>query len=148
MTTTFQNKVGQFIPIPTTSPTTLLGYLKALGLMAITDAEGYWGQQQFYLNIDSLDELVQTFIADYQPKPIANPWNKTSGFLSGNQLNPFLETQAERYQRLKETYQQIQAVISEIDLKGKGSKELKPLLFPKLEEYSSPKWVVKFQRIK
>ncbi|AFZ44072.1 hypothetical protein PCC7418_1904 [Halothece sp. PCC 7418] len=129
-----QTTVNQFIPIPTTSPTTLLGYLKALGLMAITNAKGYWEQEQFYLNVESLREVVETFVSDYQPKPIANPWNKKSGFLSGNQLKPFLETETERYQRIRETYQEIIEVLSEIDLKGKGSKELKPLLFPKLEE--------------
>ena len=129
-----QTTVNQFIPIPTTSPTTLLGYLKALGLMAITNAKGYWEQEQFYLNVESLREVVETFVSDYEPKPIANPWNKKSGFLSGNQLKPFLETETERYQRIRETYQEIIEVLSEIDLKGKGSKELKPLLFPLLEE--------------
>ena len=130
-----QTSVDQFIPIPTTSPTTLLGYLKALALMAITDAKGYWEQDHFYLNVDSLEQIVNTFVSDYQPKPVANPWNKKSGFLSGNQLNPFLETEAERYQRIRETYQEIIEVLSEINLKGKGSKELKPLLFPQLEKY-------------
>jgi len=129
-----RTSVNQFIPIPTTSPTTLLGYLKALGLMAITDARGYWEEEQFYLNVESLSTVVGTFVSDYQPKPIANPWNKASGFLSGNKLNPFLETEADRYQRIRETYQQISEVLSEMNLKGKGSKELKPLLFPKLEE--------------
>mgnify|MGYP006428099767 CR=1 FL=1 len=129
-----QTSVDQFIPIPTTSPTTLLSYLKALGLMAITDAKGCWKQDQFYLNVDSLNEVVNTFVSDYQPKPVANPWNKKSGFLSGNQLNPFLETEAERYERIREIYQEIIEVLSDIDLKGKGSKELKPLLFPLLEE--------------
>jgi len=129
-----QTTVNQFIPIPTTSPTTLLGYLKALGLMAITNAKGYWEQEQFYLNVESLREVVETFVCHYEPKPIANPWNKKSGFLSGNQLKPFLETETERYQRIRETYQEIIEVLSEIDLKGKGSKELKPLLFPLLEE--------------
>ena len=130
-----QTSVNSFVQIPTTSPTTLLGYLKALGLMAITNAKGYWEQQQFYLEVDSLDKVVKTLVSDYQPKPIANPWNKASGFLSGNKLNPFLKTEAQRYQRIKETYQEILQVLSELDLKGKGSKELKPLLFPKLEEY-------------
>ncbi|MDR9402923.1 MAG: type I-U CRISPR-associated protein Csx17 [Halothece sp. Uz-M2-17] len=129
-----QTSVNQFVPIPTTSPTTLLGYLKALGLMAITDAKGYWEQEQFYLNVESIDKVVNSFISDYEPKPIANPWNKKSGFLSGNQLKPFLETETERYQRIRETYQEIIEVLSELNLKGKGSKELKPLLFPKLEE--------------
>lgn len=135
MITNFQTKVEQFIPIPTTSPTTLLGYLKALGLMAITNAEGYWQQEKFYLKIDSLDNVVETFVFNYQPKPIANPWNKTSGFLSGNKLDPFLETQAERYQRLRTTYQKIQEVLSKIDLKGKNSKQLKTDLFPLLKKY-------------
>ncbi len=124
----------EFIKLPTTSPTSLLEYLKAVGLMAITGEKGYWEQDQFKLNMESAEQLVQFFIGEYEPKPIANPWNKDSGFLSGNKLSPFLTSQAERYKRIKQNYQNILEILSEnVDIKQHNSKELKSILFPLLE---------------
>ena len=93
-----------FIDIPTVSPTSLLGYMKALGLMAVAGVEGCWQEDRFYLEAESLDAIAAQFVSSYQPKPIASPWNKASGFLSGNRLDEFLKTEAGRYQALKSTY--------------------------------------------
>ena len=70
----------QSVEVPGVRPDSLLGYLKAIGLLSLSGSKGKWERDRFYLEMDSLEALTSEFLENYEPKPIANPWNKDSGF--------------------------------------------------------------------
>lgn len=137
-TTTSSN---HFVLVPHLIPTSLLGYLKGLGLMAIAECKGYWLEDRFYLEVESLEQVTEQFINNYEPKPIANPWNKASGFTTKKLLvDQLAETTATRYQRMKKVYQQIKDTLTTLNYEehklnpnsSTFSQQAKPIFFPLL----------------
>ena len=69
------------------TPDPLMAYLKALGLFRLvseqkdSSARTWWQNDSFFLR-SALDRegLVDFFLNDYRPTPIASPWNGGSGF--------------------------------------------------------------------
>ncbi len=66
---------------------TLLGYLKALGVLRVIatqadrEARGSWDDAAFVLRTRLEREEVAKFLLEsYSPTPIANPWNNSAGF--------------------------------------------------------------------
>ena len=121
------------LPIPGCYPGSLLGWLKGLGLMSATGRRGFWQSDCFYLEVESTSDVINTFLADYCPKPIANPWNKASGFLTVGGVDSYLETTAERWRCVAATFKQIQSRLEREDL-TKSSSELKLSLYPALRK--------------
>lgn len=82
------------LTLPGCRTTPLGSYLAALGLLrAVTrllDSEvmGRWKRQRFVLTsrFATLDELVDTLLARFEPESIVSPWNAGSGF-AGNDKN-------------------------------------------------------------
>ncbi len=82
------------LTLPGCRTTPLGSYLAALGLLrAVTrllDSEvtGRWERQRFVLTsrFATLDELVDTLLARFEPEAIVSPWNAGSGF-AGNGKN-------------------------------------------------------------
>lgn len=121
------------VPIPGCYPGSLLGWLKGLGLMSVTDRRGFWRSDCFYLEVGSTSDVIETFLTGYCPKPIANPWNKASGFLEVGGVDSYLETTAERWKRVAATFKQIQSRLENEDL-TKSSSDLKLSLYPALRK--------------
>ena len=113
------------------NPSSLLGWLKGLGLMAFSGKRGFWQLDRFYLEVESLNDLVEAWMLHYCPKPIASPWNKTSGFLKTGGVDTYITTQAQRWSRVSTTFKQIQDRLAKEDL-TKSSSELKLSLYPLL----------------
>lgn len=121
----------EWVSFPGCPPNSLLGWLKGLGLMSITGQRAFWHSDCFYLEVKSANAVLETFLADYQPKPITNPWNKASGFLKAGGVDTYLEAQSERWSRVAKTFSQIQNKLAAEDL-TKSSSDLKVLLYPVL----------------
>lgn len=81
MTTATTNAVA----FPHLTPTTAIAYLKAIGLLRLSGAVGYWANDCFHLEIDSAEDLVKN-ILDYKPKPFASPWNGDSIFKNADKV--------------------------------------------------------------
>jgi len=69
------------------TPEPLMNYLKALGILRLVseqkdpDAVGYWSSDRFHLRSKlDRDALVEFFLQEYRPTPIADPWAGGSGF--------------------------------------------------------------------
>ena len=123
-------KVG-CVEFPGCNASSLLGWLKGLGLMAVTGQRGFWQSDRFYLEVESINDVVQTFLDDYHPKPIANPWNKASGFLKPGGVDTYITAKAARWSRVSKTFKQIQDRLATEDL-TKSSSDLKLLIYPVL----------------
>lgn len=121
------------VDFPGCNASSLLGWLKGLGLMSITGQRGFWEADRFYLEVKSINDVVETFLDDYHPKPVASPWNKASGFLKAGGINSYLATKATRWSCVYNTFKQIQDIIATEDL-TKSSSDLKLLLYPVLKK--------------
>lgn len=69
------------------APTSLTGYLKALGVFRLVavqadaNVRGWWADERFHLSTElSREELAAFFLQTYQPTPVVSPWNAGSGF--------------------------------------------------------------------
>ena len=123
------------IAFPHLLPTTAIGWLKAIGLLRLSGASGYWENDCFYLEIDSVDELVEDILANYQPKPFASPWNGSSVFDKKHKtkkLQPILASKSDRYSSLKDGYQKIEIALQEVDVSG-ASADKKLKMIPRLK---------------
>lgn len=119
------------VEFPGCNASSLLGWLKGLGLMTVTGQRGFWQSDRFYLEVESINDVVETFLDDYHPKPVANPWNKASGFLKTGGVDTYLTAKAARWSRVSKTFKQIQDRLATEDL-TKSSSDLKLLLYPAL----------------
>jgi len=82
------------------SPTPLVSYLKALGILRLLssaansvqenaadpNARGWWQNETFLLatRLDR-DDLIRFFLEQYAPSPIISAWNGRAGFLEGDE---------------------------------------------------------------
>ncbi|MGB3135946.1 MAG: type I-U CRISPR-associated protein Csx17, partial [Nodosilinea sp.] len=116
------------------SPNTAIGWLKAVGLMRLSAAQGYWEEDCFYLEIDSAESLVEDILTHYQPKPFVSPWNSYSLFNKAPGLEAVLASQSVRYELMRDGYARVQEAIQGVDTKGTSSKEKKEVLVPLLQQ--------------
>lgn len=71
------------------TPTPLVGYLKALGVLRLLsakypDTRGFWRGDRFVLRTPlDRDSITRFFLEDYEPTPIISPWSGRAGFLEG-----------------------------------------------------------------
>lgn len=117
------------------SPTTAIGWLKAIGLLRLSGALGYWLDDCFYLEIDSATTLVENILNNYQPKPFVSPWNSYSIFNKSdliNSLKSVLTSKSDRYVLMRDGYQEIQDVIQALDIKEQSSAQKKLTLMDHL----------------
>lgn len=129
------------VAFPHLSPTTAIGWLKAIGLLRLSEARGYWLDDCFYLEIDSAASVVEKILNHYQPKPFASPWNSYSIFNKPDSLKSVLTSQSERYVLMREGYHKIQDVLQTLDIKKQSSAEKKLTLMHHLTpQVESPDW--------
>lgn len=92
------------------APTPLAHYLKALGILRLVAEQAdlqtrcWWAGDRFKLATSlSRDELLSFFLKQYEPTPLASPWNKGSGFFYENDpgLTPVESSVAPRFERLR-----------------------------------------------
>jgi len=127
------------VAFPHLLPTTAIGWLKAIGLLRLSGATGYWENACFYLEIDSVDELVEDILANYQPKPFASPWNGSSVFDKKHRtkkIQPILESKSDRYSSLRDGYQKVKTALQEVDDSG-ASADKKLKMIPRLKNVRS-----------
>ncbi len=120
------------IAFPHLSPNTAIGWLKAIGLIRLSEAPGYWRGDCFYLEIDSAEDLVEDILANYQPKPFVSPWNSYSIFNKAPGLTEILASTSDRYQLMREGYQELNAAIQKLDTKGQSAAQKKLTLMADL----------------
>jgi len=90
---------GESITLHGCTPTPLVSYLKALGVLRLISspanhvsseaadphARGWWENECFHLwTTLSRDDLLHFFLHEYAPSPIIAPWNGRAGFLEGD----------------------------------------------------------------
>lgn len=115
----------QAIAFPHLTPTIAINWLKAVGLLQLSQARGYWENDCFHLEIESAESLVQQILHDYQPKPFASPWNNDSLFGSAKGLDDLLASGSQRYTLMREGYQELQDALASIDLEGQSPAQKK-----------------------
>ena len=123
------------VAFPHLSPTTAIGWLKAIGLLRLSGSRGYWFDDCFYLEIDSAVSVVENILNNYQPKPFASPWNSYSIFNKPDlidSLNSVLTSKSDRYVLMRNGYQEIQDVIQTLDIKEQSSAQKKLTLMEHL----------------
>ncbi len=124
------------VAFPHLLPTTAIGWLKAIGLLRLSAAKGYWRNDCFYLEIESVEALVEDILTNYQPKPFASPWNGSSIFDDKHQakkLEPVLKSQSQRYAAMRTGYRQINAALQNVDKSG-SSADKKKKMIPQLQQ--------------
>jgi len=129
------------VAFPHLLPTTAIGWLKAIGLLRLSGATGYWENDCFYLEIDSAEELVENMLTNYQPKPFVSPWNSYSLFNKGDGLETVLASQSERYELMREGYQALQTALESLDTQGQSSAQKKLTMMDTLSrQVHDPYW--------
>ena len=138
MTATTANAVT----FPHLTPTTAINWLKAIGLLRLSGAVGYWTNDYFHLEIDSTESLVKDILHNYQPKPFVSPWNSYSLFNKVDSLEALLASQSERYTLMREGYQELQDALKSLDTKGQSAAQKKLTLMAALpSQVNNPYWL-------
>ena len=113
------------VAFPHLTPTTAIGWLKAIGLLRLSGAAGYWADEGFYLEIESAQELVENILNHYQPKPFVSPWNSYSLFNKAVGLEAVLASKSERYALMRQGYQELFAAMQSLDVAGQSAAQKK-----------------------
>lgn len=138
MTVTTANAVA----FPHLTSTTAIGWLKAVGLLRLSGSQGFWRNDCFYLEIDSLETLVADILHNYQPKPFVSPWNSYSLFAKADGLDRVLASQSERYVLMREGYQELQNVLQFLNTEGQSAAQKKLTLMADLpKRVNNPYWL-------
>lgn len=116
-------------PFPHLTPTTAIAWLKAVGLLRLSGATGYW-DECFYLEA-SVEDLVEKILKNYQPKPFLSPWNNDS-LINKKEFQQVLESQSERYRLMREGYQELQVAMRSLDTAGQSAAQKKLTLMADL----------------
>jgi CRISPR-associated protein Csx17 len=129
------------IAFPHLTPTIAIGWLKAIGLLRLSQAVGYWANDCFHLEIDSKESLVNKILHEYKPKPFASPWNSNSLFNKADGLEALLGAESERYAIMRDGYQEIRDALESLETKGQSANEKKLILMPYLtSRVNNPYW--------
>ncbi|GAB4232110.1 MAG: hypothetical protein Kow00121_60260 [Elainellaceae cyanobacterium] len=130
------------VAFPHLTPTTAIGWLKAIGLLRLSGTVGYWVNDCFHLEIDSAESLVQDILYRYQPKPFVSPWNSYSLFSKADGLETVLASTSERYTLMREGYQELQAALESLDIEGQSAAQKKLTLMADLpNQVNNPYWL-------
>jgi len=113
------------------TPTTAIAWLKAVGLLRLSGAVGYW-DDCFYLLDVSAEDLVESILNKYQPKPFVSPWNSYSLFNKAEGLAAVLASQSERYRLMRKGYQELQNAMQSLDTAGQSAAQKKLTLMADL----------------
>ena len=120
------------VAFPHLMPTLAIGWLKAICLLRLSGAVGYWADDCFYLEIDSAESLVEDILNGYQPKPFVSPWNSYSLFNKADGLEAVLASKSERYALMREGYQELQDALQPLDIEGQSAAQKKLTLMADL----------------
>lgn len=138
MTTATANAVA----FPHLIPTTAIGWLKAIGLLRLSGSTGFWKNDCFYLEINSIEALVTDILHNYQPKPFISPWNSYSLLAKADGLDKVLASQSERYALMREGYQELQNALGSLNTEGQSAAQKKLTLMADLpRRVSNPYWL-------
>lgn len=118
--------------------TTLLGYLKGLGVLSILGRQddpatsAAWRRDGFVLH-GNHDEgsLERFFLERWEPAPVVSPWNGGSGFYPKDNTTGFEAIEAStdpRLRRIKVAINDARRVVGELGLKAKPEKAQKAQL--------------------
>jgi CRISPR-associated protein Csx17 len=130
------------VTFPHLTPTTAIGWLKAIGLLRLSQAVGYWTNDCFHLEIDSAEELVKDILYNYQPKPFVSPWNSYSLFNKVDGLEAVLTSSSERYTLMRQGYQALQKAFQSLDVAGQSAAQKKLTLMADLpRQVNDPYWL-------
>lgn len=121
------------------APTPLASYLSALGLLRVLGAQldqqtrGFWKDGRFHLVTSATIQEISTFLAEqYQPSPCLTPWNKDSGFLSGQPPAEFSQLQGQRFTELRRIAAAAAPIVARYARSGRIDKTEKALLMEDL----------------
>ncbi|MEM9218124.1 MAG: type I-U CRISPR-associated protein Csx17 [Cyanobacteria bacterium P01_F01_bin.150] len=127
------------------TPEPLACYLKALGVLRLVveqkldaNAKGSWQGNYFYLHTTcSADTLTRFFLHDYQPTPLINPWNGSTGFYPKDKaqkklLESFCNAKAERFGVYGKTINKAKEQVHKLELTKQPSGEEKRRLLARL----------------
>lgn len=129
------------VAFPHLLPTIAIGWLKAIGLLRLSGAVGYWENDCFYLEIDSAESLVNDILNNYQPKPFVSPWNSYSLFNKADGLEAVLACESDRYGLMREGYQELQNALQAVEMEEQTSAQKKLTLMADLpRRVENPYW--------
>jgi CRISPR-associated protein Csx17 len=120
------------VAFPNLTPTIAIGWLKAIGLLRLSGAKGYWSDDCFHLEIESAEEFVENILNHYQPKPFISPWNSYSLFNKAEGLEAVLASKSERYALMREGYQELQNALQSLNTSGQSVAQKKLMLMADL----------------
>lgn len=140
------------------APVPLAGYLKALGVFRLVaeqkdeDARGFWRDERFVLKTKlSKDDLVRFLVEDYAPTPVVSPWNKSSGYWSGDGenrrdvINSVMKMSGDRFIELKHSIDVALDVVRETGFNSLPddtdlAQSVKQMVIKNLKYYASDKF--------
>lgn len=115
------------------TPDPLMAYLKALGVFRIVaeqkdqDARAWWQNDTFHLKSSmDRDELIDFFLNQYTPTPIASPWNGGSGFQAKDNdkaMRTILALESPRFQNWNQVISICKKILAQPEATAKGKKE-------------------------
>lgn len=115
------------LPLPGIRSSTLLGYLKGLGVLSIlgrqddANTAGCWSRGGFVLySSHDMSSLELFFLDRWEPAPVVSPWNGGSGFYGRTKALDAIEASADpRLKRFREAILVSRAEISRAGLSAK-----------------------------
>src|SRR5690625_3465922 len=125
-----------YVPLSGCSPTPLLDYLKALGVLRVIseqqpelDLRGGWRDEHFVL-FGEIDEaaLEEFFLENYAPSAIVAPWNGGSGFHPNDNkkaITEIAEGKADRFGLFREVISASKAALENLNLTEKPEGKIK-----------------------
>lgn len=108
---------------PNMRPSSIVGYLKAVGLLRVvteqidSGAHGYWDNENGFVLASRVPgpDLVSFLMHDYSPTPCLTPWNNGSGFYSKQEvvIDPLRSSTAQRLSNIRETIEASYSVLGD-----------------------------------
>jgi CRISPR-associated protein Csx17 len=121
--------VPEPLPLPGIRSSTLLGYLKGLGVLSILGRQddrntaGFWSRSRFVLySSHDMSSLEAFFLDRWEPAPVVSPWNGGSGFFNKDNTEGFDAIEASSDPRLRSMKRAIGVARTVIQSLGLSSK--------------------------
>lgn len=137
--------MADVLPLYGCAPKPLSSYLKALGVLRLVveqqldpKAKGYWQDNHFCLQtLCTEEELIRFFLRDYQPTPLINPWNGSTGFYPKDKtqkklLDAFCKANPDRFGVYRETIVKAKKQVEYLELTKQPTGEDKRRLLARL----------------